>query len=71
MWGEGGRRGRNWRDEDLDRALSLREHEQERARHAERAKRLKEGKLREVEEIKRAARAKHDALLREKERKHV
>ena len=46
MWGEGGRRGRSWRDEDLDRALVNRELEAGRRERSERerGRRLKEGR---------------------------
>ncbi len=44
MWGEGGRRGRSWRDEDLDRALVNRELEAGRRERSERQRRLKESK---------------------------
>jgi len=46
MWGEGGRRGRSWRDEDLDRALVNRELEAGRRERSERerVRRLKEGR---------------------------
>lgn len=44
MWGEGGRRGRSWRDEDLDRALVNRELEAGRRERSERQRRLKEFK---------------------------
>ncbi|KAH9224822.1 hypothetical protein DL95DRAFT_350851 [Leptodontidium sp. 2 PMI_412] len=47
MWGEGGRRGRSWRDEDLDRALVNRELEAGRRERSERerVRRLKEGRV--------------------------
>jgi magnesium transporter len=45
MWGEGGRRGRNWRDEDLDRALANRELEVVRRDRSERQKRQTEAQL--------------------------
>ncbi|KAH7418004.1 hypothetical protein BKA64DRAFT_700548 [Cadophora sp. MPI-SDFR-AT-0126] len=47
MWGEGGRRGRSWRDEDLDRALVNRELEAGRRERSERERirRLKEGRV--------------------------
>jgi magnesium transporter len=64
MWGEGGRRGRNWRDEDLDRALGQREHEAERVRHQERARKMKELKLLAMEEMKRQqVKQRHDAAV--------
>lgn len=44
MWGEGGRRGRSWRDEDLDRALVNRELEAGRRERSERQRRLKDFK---------------------------
>ncbi|KAG4436699.1 hypothetical protein IFR05_007813 [Cadophora sp. M221] len=49
MWGEGGRRGRSWRDEDLDRALVNRELEAGRRERSERerVRRLKEGRVEE------------------------
>ncbi|KAE8440570.1 magnesium ion transporter [Mollisiaceae sp. DMI_Dod_QoI] len=52
MWGEGGRRGRNWRDEDLDRALVHRELEAGRAETKERHRRMKEQKLAALEEMR-------------------
>ncbi|KAF8859371.1 cora-domain-containing protein [Acephala macrosclerotiorum] len=52
MWGEGGRRGRNWRDEDLDRALVHRELEAGRAETRERHRRMKEQKLATLEEMR-------------------
>lgn len=39
MWGEGGRRGRSWRDEDLDRALAHRELEAGRRERSDNARR--------------------------------
>ncbi|CZR51533.1 related to inner membrane magnesium transporter MRS2, mitochondrial precursor [Phialocephala subalpina] len=52
MWGEGGRRGRNWRDEDLDRALVHSELEAGRAETRERHRRMKEQKLAALEEMR-------------------
>lgn len=52
MWGEGGRRGRNWRDEDLDRALVHRELEAGRQETRERHRRMKEQKLIALEEMR-------------------
>ncbi|KUJ23527.1 cora-domain-containing protein [Mollisia scopiformis] len=52
MWGEGGRRGRNWRDEDLDRAIVHREIEAGRAETRERHRKMKEQRLAAMEEMK-------------------
>lgn len=52
MWGEGGRRGRNWRDEDLDRGLVHRELEAGRIETHERHKRMREQNLVAMEDMK-------------------
>jgi magnesium transporter len=50
MWGEGGRRGRNWNDDDLDRGLASREIELGRREGRERHKRLREEKMAALED---------------------
>jgi magnesium transporter len=50
MWGEGGQRGRNWRDDDLDQALTHRELEA--GRRSERQRRLKEQQWSALEDRK-------------------
>ena len=50
MWGEGGRRGRNWNDEDLDRAIATREIEAGRRDGRERHRRLREERVAALED---------------------
>jgi magnesium transporter len=57
MWGEGGRRGRNWRDEDLDKGIANRE-------RGERSRRLKEERAEALEERRaELMRQRHDLAI--------
>jgi magnesium transporter len=57
MWGEGGRRGRNWRDEDLDKGIANRE-------RGERSRRLKEERAEALEERRaELIRQRHDLAI--------
>jgi magnesium transporter len=57
MWGEGGRRGRNWREEDLDIGIANRE-------RGERSRRLKEERAEALEERRaELMRQRHDLAI--------
>jgi magnesium transporter len=57
MWGEGGRRGRNWRDDDLDKGTANRE-------RGERSRRLKEERAEALEERRaELMRQRHDVAI--------
>lgn len=59
MWGEGGRRGRNWRDEDLVN----RELEAGRKERYDRARRLKEDRVSALEDGRLLLQRKQDAAI--------
>lgn len=59
MWGEGGRRGRNWRDEDLVN----RELEAGRKERYDRARRLKEDRVAALEDGRFLLQRKQDAAI--------
>lgn len=63
MWGEGGRRGRNWREESHDRALVNKEIEAGRRERLERHQRLKDERFGAIEDMRADLITKHDLAI--------